>query len=101
MHGESLHVWTTRMAPYLRCQWVDPRNGDVRVSPARLSSGSRLVSLVWLCLAGVLLRSTVTVAACPNPLACPQVCGGHHAGTQARPASERRLAGLDAIKGLG
>lgn len=24
-----VHAWATRMAPYLRCQWVDPRNGDV------------------------------------------------------------------------
>lgn len=50
-----------------------PTEWGRRVSPARLSSGSRLVSLVWLCLAGVLLRSTVTVAACPHPLAWPRV----------------------------
>lgn len=73
------------LAPYLRCQCVDPRNGDVRVSPARLSSGSRPVSLAWLCLAGVLLRSTVivTVAACPNPLARLLSTGTPSLGAQA------------------
>lgn len=64
------------MAPCCTCAANGPTHGTGTsgswASPARLSSGSRLVSLawLWLCLAGVLLRSTVTDAACPNPLAC-------------------------------